>query len=62
LRIDLIRHEVNKGLGKTIQDGLRRAAELASADDVIITRDADNTHAPPLIPAMVRCIQQAMMW
>jgi dolichol-phosphate mannosyltransferase len=58
LRIDLIRHEVNTGLGKTIEDGLRRAAELAHADDVIITMDADNTHSPSLIPAMVRGIQQ----
>src|SRR6266851_2529257 len=58
LHIELIRHEVNAGLGKTIRDGLRRAADLAHTDDVIITMDADNTHAPSLIPAMVRCIQQ----
>jgi dolichol-phosphate mannosyltransferase len=58
LPIDLIRHQVNAGLGTTIHDGLRRTAELARADDVIVTMDADNTHSPSLIPAMVRCIEQ----
>ena len=58
LPVHLITHQVNQGLGVTIQDGLRRAAELAQPHDVIVTMDADNTHSPALIPAMAGCIQQ----
>jgi dolichol-phosphate mannosyltransferase len=47
---------VNQGLGAALRDGLRRAVELAAPDDVIVTMDADNTHPPELIPAMVHAI------
>ena len=50
--IDLIEHPRNLGLGETIKDVLRRAAELAGPDDIIVTMDADNTHSPALIPQM----------
>jgi dolichol-phosphate mannosyltransferase len=52
LDIECLRHETNRGLGETIQDALRRAVETAAPEDVIVTMDADNTHAPALIPAM----------
>lgn len=58
LPLELIRHEVNMGLGTTIRDGLWKAGELAEADDVIVTMDADNTHSPTLIPTMVEAIEQ----
>lgn len=51
--VELINHEVNKGLGQAMLTGLRRAAELVQDDDVLITMDADNTHDPQLIGAMV---------
>ena len=54
LPIELVHHKVNAGLGMTIRDGLRRAAELAAPTDVIVSMDADNTHSPSLIPAMIR--------
>jgi len=54
--IDLVHHEKNAGLGKTIQDVLYRATELAESDDIVVTMDADNTHSPALIPEMVRKI------
>ena len=50
--IELIEHPQNLGLGKTIQDALRRAAQLASAGDAVITMYADNSHSPALIPQM----------
>ncbi len=55
--IDLVQHLKNSGLGETIQDALRRSAMLAGSDDVVVTMDADNTHSPDLIPAMVRAIE-----
>jgi len=57
LPIVLVLHQQNRGLGETIRDALRRAAELAQPDDIIVTMDADNTHDPALIPDMVRLIQ-----
>jgi dolichol-phosphate mannosyltransferase len=56
LPIELVVHAVNRGLGETIRDALRRACELASPDDIIVTMDADNTHSPALIPQMAALI------
>jgi dolichol-phosphate mannosyltransferase len=57
LPLDLVVDPSNRGLGETIRDGLRRAAELAQPGDLIVTMDADNTHTASLIPDMVRLIQ-----
>ncbi|HEX7078836.1 MAG TPA: glycosyltransferase family 2 protein [Candidatus Eisenbacteria bacterium] len=56
--IQMTRHEVNRGLGATIRDGLVAAAAAASDRDIIITMDADDTHAPGLILRMVRMISE----
>jgi len=56
--IQMMRHEVNQGLGATIRDGLVAAAKAASDQDVIITMDSDDTHAPGLILRMVRMISE----
>jgi dolichol-phosphate mannosyltransferase len=57
MRLDLIVHEVNQGLGTTIHDGLKRAAELAEPEDVIVTMDADNTQPASLIPRMLQAVE-----
>jgi dolichol-phosphate mannosyltransferase len=54
----LINHEVNQGLGKTIKDGLIKAAEISSEEDIIITMDADDTHTPGLILRMAGMIRE----
>ncbi len=56
--IQLIRHEVNQGLGVTLRDGLREAVDRAGDRDIIITMDADNTHPPGLISHMVQMIHE----
>ena len=56
--LELIRHGQNRGLGITIQDALRAAASSAQPGDVIVTMDADNTHSPELIPAMLAEIER----
>jgi dolichol-phosphate mannosyltransferase len=53
LPLDVVRHGVNKGLGKAIESGLMRALEIAEPDEIIVTMDADDTHLPALIPAMI---------
>ena len=52
-----VRHPQNRGLGETIRDALHKAAEIAEPGDVIVTMDADDTHSPSLIPAMLRLIE-----
>lgn len=49
---------MNLGLGATIRDGLVAAAESAGDRDIIVTMDADDTHAPGLILRMVRMISE----
>jgi dolichol-phosphate mannosyltransferase len=55
--IELIDHGVNKGLGQAMLTGLCRAAEVIQDDDVLITMDADNTHDPQLIRAMLEKVK-----
>jgi dolichol-phosphate mannosyltransferase len=52
LPLEVINHEVNKGLGQAMLTGLSRAAGLLRDEDVLYTMDADNTHDPCLIEAM----------
>jgi dolichol-phosphate mannosyltransferase len=52
--LTLLVHERNQGLGPTIRDALRKAAEVSRPGDIIITMDADNTHLPGLMPSMVQ--------
>lgn len=56
--ITSLRHPVNLGLGRTIADGLRAAADIAGDDDVVISMDADETHPPGLMPRMFRAIRE----
>ena len=50
------RHDVNLGLGTTIRDGLVETSSLASDRDILVTMDADDTHAPGVILRMARMI------
>ena len=56
--LDLVDHDRNRGLGEALKSGLLRASSLARGDDVIVTMDADDTHPPDLIAAMVRRIDE----
>lgn len=54
--LTIIHHQKNKGLGATIRTGLTEAVAIAGERDIIVTMDADDTHAPGLIARMVRLI------
>jgi dolichol-phosphate mannosyltransferase len=56
--IQIERHESNQGLGASIRDGLRIAASACGERDVVVVMDADNTHAPGLVRAMNRRVQE----
>ena len=53
-------HSVNQGLGPTIRDGLRLAADSMDDRDIVITMDADGTHSPGLVPRMVSLIHEGL--
>ena len=56
--LTISRHEVNKGLGVTIRDGLLLASQIATKNDIVVTMDADETHTPGLILRMVRMVRE----
>jgi dolichol-phosphate mannosyltransferase len=56
LRVRLVVHDSNLGLGAAIDTGLRTALAGAGADHVVVTMDADDTHPPGAIPQMAERI------
>jgi dolichol-phosphate mannosyltransferase len=55
--VQILDHGVNKGLGQAMLTGLRHAAMLVNDEDVLVSMDADNTHEPLLIGAMLKKIR-----
>lgn len=51
-------HQVNQGLGFTVRDGLRIAADSMDDGDIVIVMDSDGTHSPGLVPRMVSLIRE----
>ncbi|MDX8032004.1 glycosyltransferase [Lentzea sp. BCCO 10_0856] len=54
LDVRLVRHPVNLGLGQAVQSGLRAVLAEAAPDHVVIVMDADDTHDPGVIPALLK--------
>ncbi len=53
VRVELIQHPQNRGLAEAIKTGLAAAVARCKDDDVIVTMDADDTHAPALMGQML---------
>jgi dolichol-phosphate mannosyltransferase len=53
MRVEVVRHDRNRGLHGALDTGFRAALERAQPDDWILTMDADDTHPPSLIAAML---------
>lgn len=52
--LGVVTHPRNRGLGAAIRTAIGTALERAeSGDDIVVCMDADNTHDPAYIPAMV---------
>jgi len=58
LPLAVVTHPVNAGLAATLNDGLRWVAEHCADDDIMISMDADDTHDPGYIAALVAKIAQ----
>ncbi len=52
VRLEVITHKINRGLGEASRDLFERAAELLQDDDVIIRMDCDDTHDPSFMHLM----------
>jgi dolichol-phosphate mannosyltransferase len=53
MQVEVVRHDRNRGLHGALDTGFRAALERAQPDDWIVTMDADDTHPPDLIVAML---------
>jgi dolichol-phosphate mannosyltransferase len=53
MRVEVVRHDRNRGLHGALDTGFRAALERAQPDDWILTMDADDTHPPSLIATML---------
>jgi dolichol-phosphate mannosyltransferase len=53
LRVEVVRHDRNRGLHGALDTGFRAALERAQPQDWILTMDADDTHPPSLIVPML---------
>lgn len=51
--VHVVRHARNRGLHGALDTGFRAALERAAPDDWIVTMDADDTHPPDLMAAML---------
>ena len=56
--VEIVRHEVNRGLGEAIRTGLVRAIQRAGQRGAIVTMDADSTHVPGLMVRMTRTLDE----
>jgi dolichol-phosphate mannosyltransferase len=54
----ILPHAQNRGLAAGLRTGLGFAGQIAQAEDVIVTMDADNTHNPALIARMLQRIDE----
>lgn len=56
IRVQLLEHETNQGLGAALLTGLRSILSRCGSQDVIVSLDADGTHHPRYIFPMVERI------
>lgn len=58
LPIQVVNHEVNKGIGAVFNSGLKAASDLAGNEDVIILMEADCTNDPAILPVMFNKVKE----
>ena len=55
--VEVLMHPRNQGLAAAFRTGLLEAMGQAKADDAIVVMDADNSHLPEQIPALLRALE-----
>ncbi len=52
--VELVRHTQNSGYGAAIKTGIFWVVQNGRPEDIAITMDADTTHSPSYIPALIQ--------
>lgn len=58
LPVELLRHGLNRGVGRALATGLLHAAEVAGPGDAIVTMEGDNGSDPGYIPLLLEQLDQ----
>lgn len=58
LPLTVLQHDRNRGLGVGLRTGIGWCLDQAGDEDVIVTLDADGTHPPALIPALIAALDE----
>ena len=58
VRLEVITHRINRGLGEASRDLFERASELLEDKDVIIRMDCDDTHDPSFMHLMKKKLDE----
>jgi dolichol-phosphate mannosyltransferase len=53
LPVEIVTHERNQGLAAAVRTGIGQACARVGDDDAIVIMDADNSHPPELVEAML---------
>jgi len=53
LRVDIVPHVINRGLGETMRDGIEYCVAHGAPGDVIVRMDCDDSQDPSYIPALI---------
>jgi dolichol-phosphate mannosyltransferase len=56
--IEVVTHDVNRGVGWAFRTGIQKVCKSAAAEDVVIIIEADGTCDPVLIPRMVTLVRE----
>lgn len=56
LQLEILRHPTNQGLGSALRDGLAQVMDGSTDDDIAVVMDADDSHPPALIAALVAAV------
>lgn len=54
LPLRIIRHQTNRGVGASFRTGFREAMTIASTEDILITKEADNTSDINILEEIIR--------
>ncbi len=58
IAVHVVSHVRNLGLGRALATGFREVLARASPEDVLVTLDADGSHRPEQIPALVAALRE----
>ena len=56
--VDVVVHAVNQGLGAAMRTGIETVLARGGPGDVLFTMDADHSHPPESMPAMLRALDE----